>query len=91
VKELRKHNENGDEYSIGPFEEYFSPMREVSHWPMNYHWISVFAVTGGSEGHYVHVEAITGDVRELLFLGKTFRGMDNALHAVSLLTKLLEC
>lgn len=94
-KELKKHNT--EPYTVGPFEEYFSNMHRYnerhtrSHWPLDYHWIAVFAVTGGSEGHYVHVEAITGEKRELLFLGKTFRGMDNALAAVALLTKILEC
>jgi hypothetical protein len=39
----------------------------------------VFPVTGGSEGHYVHVEVQTGDGRcELMILGKGFAGPDAA-------------
>lgn len=41
--------------------------------------ITVFAVTGSSEGHYVHVEVQAGDGRaELLLLGKGFGGADAA-------------
>jgi hypothetical protein len=41
--------------------------------------IVVYAVTGGSEGHYVHVEVRAGDGRsELLILGKGFAGADAA-------------
>jgi hypothetical protein len=42
-------------------------------WDMGTHWTSVFYVEGGSEGYYVHVEAIKDDKRTLLFLGKTLR------------------
>ena len=54
-------------------------------------WVSCFAVTGGSEGHYIHIEvagydkncAPPGDRgqvghRMMLFLGKTFAGMEKA-------------
>lgn len=40
--------------------------------------ICVFVVTGGSEGHYIHVEAHDGEQRQLLILGKTFAGWDAA-------------
>lgn len=41
--------------------------------------IVVYAVTGGSEGHWVHVEVQTSDGRpELLLLGKGFAGADAA-------------
>jgi hypothetical protein len=40
-------------------------------WPLEYNWLSVFYVRGESEGFYFHVEAIEGDKRTLLLLGKT--------------------
>lgn len=43
-----------------------------------HHWIACFPVTGDSEGHYIHVEAINHNSRELVFLGKTFQGFDFA-------------
>lgn len=92
--ELKKENEPDDKWSVGPFDEYFSNMlrhHPSRQWPSQHRWIACFAVTGGSEGHYVHVEAIGDEKRELLFLGKTFLGMDNALEAVGLLTKILQC
>jgi len=52
-------------------------------------WIACFAVTGGSEGHYIHVEALLGEHRMPLFLGKTFQGMDHALAIASACAKLL--
>ncbi len=92
--ELRKHNAPDDKWSVGPMDEYFSNMQRhypSRKWPADYNWIACFAVTGGSEGHYVHVESITGDKRDLLFLGKTFGGMEQALEAVALLTNILQC
>jgi hypothetical protein len=38
--------------------------------------IACFTVTGGSEGHYIHVEAISDGARHLVFLGKTFDGAE---------------
>lgn len=38
--------------------------------------IVCFSVDGSSEGDYVHVEVHNGDVRELMFLAKTFDGRD---------------
>jgi len=44
-----------------------------------YHWCAVYAVTGGSEGHYIHVDLIRNDEsRELVILAKTFDGMTTA-------------
>lgn len=40
--------------------------------------IAVFPVTGGSEGHYTHVEVLAGEQRHLLMLAKTFDGFDAA-------------
>ena len=57
-------------------------------WPDRYSWISCFAVTGGSEGHYV--EVITDNTRELIFLGKTFDGWDAAWNTAKRVAALLE-
>lgn len=55
----------------------------------HYHWIACFAVEGGSEGHYIHVEEIDGDGhRHLVILGKTFLGLDVALEIANKLTKI---
>jgi len=52
-------------------------------------WIACYAVVGSSEGHYIHVDIIKSDgSRELLFLGKTFLGMDYALYVSNMLTKV---
>lgn len=57
----------------------------------NYRWIACFAVEGGNEGHYIHVEAISnadGEFqREIVFLGKTFCGLDYALKVANVCTK----
>lgn len=59
-------------------------------WPVDSHWIAVFPITGGSEGHYIHVEAIARDgSRQLLYLGKTFKGMDHAWQIARKLGDLL--
>lgn len=46
-------------------------------------WLACYAVTGGSEGHYVHVDRLWVDdalalQREALFLSKTFGGYETA-------------
>jgi len=66
----------------GLVDEYFSDMTHhripgelftEDKWP-DARWISCFAVTGDSEGYYIHVEAIYKDnSRKLLFLGKTLQ------------------
>ena len=77
------------------FKELSQRLKENNLWPDEYfqvttdwdydipfpefHWISCFAVTGGSEGHYIHIEIINDDRRKLIYLGKTlFQGMDFA-------------
>jgi len=56
-------------------------------WPEDVHWVAVYPVTGGSEGHYVHVDLVNNDGhRTMIMLGKTFQGMD---HAMALCAKLI--
>lgn len=60
-------------------DEYFtiSPsVRAMAPWPQGR--TVVFPVTGGSEGHYVHVEVLNNGEHRLLILGKTFDGWDAA-------------
>jgi hypothetical protein len=61
-----------------------------------YRWIACFAVTGASEGHYIHVDLIgtqgphdAADARLNLFLGKTLDGMERACEIATLLAHLL--
>lgn len=52
----------------------------------------VYVVTGGSEGHYLHVDVVStthARVSESLFLGKTFAGWDAAWDAAKLIGKAL--
>lgn len=58
-----------------------------------YRWISCYAVEGGSEGHYIHVDVIWEELgsehwnSEILFTGKTFCGIDHALKVANICTK----
>ena len=77
-------------------DEYFSIAADSENhcadpWPQGYRWIAVFPVTGGSEGHYVHVERIQHDgSRDLVFLAKTFLGMEHAWRIARRLGDLLQ-
>ncbi|PLS19067.1 hypothetical protein CVD28_01285 [Bacillus sp. M6-12] len=53
-----------------------------------FRWIACFAVEGGSEGHYIHIEVITptGET-ETIFLGKTFLGIEHALKVSNICTQ----
>jgi hypothetical protein len=74
-------------------DEYFSFCPDTqpdTPWPINSRWIGVFPVTGGSEGWYVHVEAITPDGnRQPLYLLKTFRGWNHACAIAKRIGELL--
>jgi hypothetical protein len=91
LHELQEYATDGEPL----IDEYVSDIasREApgARWPLHASWIAVFAVTGGSEGHYVHVEALHShsNTRQLLFLAKTFRGFDHALRIVASLSKIL--
>jgi hypothetical protein len=60
--------------------------------PRRIRWIACYAVQGGSEGHYIHVDFITSDdmgdhKRQLAYLGKTFQGLDHAVKVAGELTR----
>jgi hypothetical protein len=78
--------------------EYFSLTSRYEHdldAPLpSYRWVACYAVTGGSEGYYVHLDLITDDGSPALKLGrvftiKTFSGMDTALEIAAALTYVL--
>lgn len=62
-----------------------------------YRWIACYAVTGGSEGHYVHVDRIylaTPNAREFthepLLLVKTFGGYEKACQIAAYIGRRLD-
>jgi hypothetical protein len=61
----------------------------------DYRWIACYAVTGGSEGHYIHVDLIDGydgdynGKAQHLITGKTFLGLDHALKIANRCAELL--
>ena len=55
------------------------------------HWISCYLVTGGSEGHYIHVDTIDKDGnRQLIYLEKTFSGSVYGWRIVEAIAAILE-
>jgi len=87
----------------GMIDEYFSLDYDVKRrpnepWPASALWVVAFPVVGGSEGHYIHVEALwspdgPSDLygkRRLLMLGKTFQGWDHAWKMAMFIAQLLE-
>lgn len=75
------------EYASLGYEFAYNGVTEIP----RFHRIAVYAVTGGSEGHYVHVDLITG-VQEhtLLLLVKTFAGMTHARQIANTLADAME-
>jgi hypothetical protein len=71
-----------DEYGFS-----LSASREIdngSDWPLHYAWVACYAVTGGSEGHYIHIDVINRENQRILIsLGKTFQGMEFALKVAN--------
>ena len=61
----------------------------------DYCWIACYAVTGGSEGHYIHVDLVQGydcDYKGTslhLVTGKTFLGLGHAMKIASRCAELL--
>lgn len=71
----------------------FPALDEGQAWPAA-RWVAVFPVRGGSEGYYVHVEALAindsngrqTNQRQLILMGKTFEGIDTANKIANALT-----
>ncbi len=63
-------------------------------WPANPRWLACYAVLGGNEGHYVHVDALhqqasgPATVQQLLII-KVLTGREHALAVASLCARLL--
>ena len=80
-------------------DEYFSLSIETDQtfWKLleSYRWIACYAVTGGSEGHYVHIDLIHGYDQDWtgkalhLITGKTFLGLAHALKIANRCAELL--
>jgi len=71
------------------FDSYPSYVADRTPWP-SARWTAVFPVAG-SEGHYIHVEAIglPGEMekRRLVLVGKTFGGLEHAMRIANTLTQ----
>ena len=80
-------------------DEYFSLCFETDQtfWKLleDYRWIACYAVTGGSEGHYIHVDLVHGYDSDYkgkalhLITGKTFLGLGHALKIANRCAELL--
>ncbi|MHB1134265.1 MAG: hypothetical protein ACYC4L_17995 [Chloroflexota bacterium] len=81
-----------DEYGFDPWQCNANILNE--RWPEQYAWVACYAVTGGSEGHYIHVDLLhVGKEGETslrhVFLAKTFLGWDYACGIASTAGRLL--
>lgn len=82
---LKAENLLPDEYFDLVYPDVVKPKLELE-FP-RYRWIACYAVTGDSEGHYIHVDAVVPrtDLDSpiyqivMVFLGKTFQDLDFAL------------
>ena len=59
-------------------------------WDTDTHWIAVFYVTGGSEGHYIHVEARKENESKLLFLAKVLDGKETTQALTLALSEIMD-
>ena len=60
--------EQGDYFGVSAATE----LKGSTLWPMEYHWVCVHYVRGGSEGFYIHVATVdTENKYRIIFLGKT--------------------
>jgi len=59
--------------------------------PADFRWVACYPVTGGSEGHYIHVDLILNDgtTRWPMFAGKTFLGWAKACEIANFCAKEL--
>ena len=54
------------------------PKQLASLWPKQWTWIAVYAVTGASEGHYVHITLLSDNGAQHIAMLKTFSGWEKA-------------
>ena len=70
--------------------DYFSTQHDTRDEIPSWKWIACFPVTGGSEGHYIHIEVIDSEGKLTpLYLGKTFCGWDMACKIANEIGRLL--
>jgi hypothetical protein len=76
---------------LGPFGVDNSRSWHANHPNCN---LVVYAVRGGSEGHYIHVDVNFVDDgnsrRDIVMLGKTFAGMSDAVQIAAFVAEVLE-
>jgi hypothetical protein len=83
-------------------DEYFNSeiANSFERWPAG-RWIVCDAVTGNSEGHYIHVAVISGNkagerdpktqwLYSIVLLGKTFQGLEFAQKSANRIAQLLD-
>ena len=92
--ELKKQDLDPDEYGMDILLGYSRKGELIP----PHDWIVCYAVTGGSEGHYIHVDAVSRQPglgqpgkRYALFLGKSFQGMEFAYRVAKACADILEC
>lgn len=72
-----------------------SPDQPFQELLQQYRWIACYAVTGGSEGHYIHVDLVAGYDTDWtgktlhLITGKTFLGLAHAHKIANRCAELL--
>lgn len=97
---LETHKGCGGEWEDLIDEYFHGPEGSLAYVPEKYRWIACYPVTGGSEGHYIHIDFLCEDMDAhgrgtgkwktvRLALGKTFRGMDHAAAIALRCAKLL--
>lgn len=76
--------------------DYYSVSNDLSVPPKQqmvsrYRWLAIFAVTGGSEGYYIHVDVIDLEGnRKPLYLAKTFESMAFCYEVCADLARFLQ-
>ncbi len=66
-------------------------------WPERYRWIACYAVTGNSEGHYIHIDVMLDGVgmdnrhtAHMVGLCKTFQGWEHACQIANAAGRILQ-
>ena len=85
LKWLDMQSDESDWHSLLGYED--GQSRDME-WPEGR--IAVFAVTGSSEGHYMHLHVLKDGKETLIALAKTFRGFDFATIYAYTTARLLE-